>query len=114
MGISGIVIDGAIRDVDSILDMGFPAFARHRRPAAGEAKGFGEINVGITCGGQTVNPGDWIVGDESGVVVIPQRDAVEIANRALDVMEREARVREEIKRGSTLSKVIDIYKWEKR
>ncbi|MDO9536770.1 MAG: 3-hexulose-6-phosphate synthase [Thermoplasmata archaeon] len=113
-GISGIVIDGAIRDVNSIVDMGFPAFARHRRPAAGEPKGLGEIGVEITCGGQTVNPGDWIVGDESGVVVIPQKDAMEIANRALDVMEREERIREEIKRGSTLSKVIDVYKWEKK
>jgi 3-hexulose-6-phosphate synthase/6-phospho-3-hexuloisomerase len=113
-GISGIVIDGAIRDVDAILEMGFPAFARHRRPAAGEPKGLGEINVKITCGGQTVNPGDWIIGDESGVVVIPQSDAMEIANRAVDVMEREERVREEIKRGSTLSEVMKVKKWEIR
>ncbi len=113
-GISGIVIDGAIRDVDSIIDMGFPAFARSRRPAAGEPKGLGEIGVEITCGGQTVKPGDWIVGDESGVVVIPQKDAMEIANRAIDVMEREERIREEIKRGSTLSKVISLKKWEKQ
>ncbi|MFO7618546.1 MAG: 3-hexulose-6-phosphate synthase [Thermoplasmata archaeon] len=111
-GISGIVIDGAIRDVESILEMGFPAFARHRRPAAGEPKGMGKINVTINCGGQAVNPGDWILGDESGVVVIPQKDAMEIANRALDIMEREERVREEIKRGSTLSKVINVNKWE--
>jgi 3-hexulose-6-phosphate synthase/6-phospho-3-hexuloisomerase len=113
-GIGGIVIDGAIRDVDAILDLEFPAFARHRRSAAGEPKGFGEINVEIKCGDQTVRPGDWIVGDESGVVVIPQEDAIEIANRALDVMERENRIREEIRRGSTLSQVMDIKKWEKQ
>ncbi len=113
-GISGIVIDGAIRDVDAILDMDFPAFARHRRSAAGEPKGFGEINVQIKCGSQTVKPGDWIIGDESGVVVVPQKDAVEIANRSIDVMEREGRIREEIRRGSTLSQVIDVKKWEKK
>jgi len=113
-GISGIVIDGAVRDVDSIREMEFPVFAKHRRPAAGEPKGFGEIGIAIHCGGQAVSPGDWIVGDESGVVVIPQKDAMEIANRAVDVMERENRVREEIKRGSTLSQVMDLYKWEKR
>ncbi len=113
-GISGIVIDGAVRDVDAILEMGFPVFARHRRPAAGEPKGFGEIGCAIQCGGQTVIPGDWIIGDESGLVVIPRKDAMEIANRAVDVMERENRIREEIKRGSTLSKVIDLYKWEKK
>ncbi|MCK5024205.1 MAG: DUF561 domain-containing protein [Thermoplasmata archaeon] len=113
-GITGIVIDGAIRDVDSILNLNFPAFARHRCSAAGEPKGFGEINVQIKCGNQTVCPGDWIVGDESGVVVVPQKDAVEIANRSLDVMEKEGRIREEIRRGSTLSQVIDVKKWEKQ
>ena len=113
-GIAGIVIDGAIRDVDAILDMNFPAFARHRRSAAGEPKGFGEINVEIKCGSQTVKPGDWIVGDESGVIVVPLKDAVEIANRSIDVMEREGRIREEIRRGSTLSQVIDVKKWEKQ
>jgi 3-hexulose-6-phosphate synthase/6-phospho-3-hexuloisomerase len=113
-GISGIVIDGAVRDVDSIIAMGFPVFARHRRPAAGEPKGHGEIGIIIKCGGQSVAPGDWIVGDESGVVVVPQKDAMEIANRAVDVMERENRIREEIKRGSTLSQVMDLYKWEKK
>jgi 3-hexulose-6-phosphate synthase/6-phospho-3-hexuloisomerase len=113
-GISGIVIDGTIRDVDSIVEMGFPAFARHRRPAAGEPKGLGAINVKISCCGQTVNPGDWIIGDESGVVVIPQKDAMEVANRANDIMEREERVREEIKRGSSLSKVMEVKKWEVR
>ena len=47
-------------------------------------------------------------------MVIPQKDAMEIANRAVDVMERENRIREEIERGSTLSQVMDLYKWEKR
>ncbi|MCK5039155.1 MAG: bifunctional hexulose-6-phosphate synthase/ribonuclease regulator, partial [Thermoplasmata archaeon] len=56
--------------------------------------------------------GDWIVGDETGVVVIPKAEAVEIANRAVDVFERENRIREEIKRGSTLSKVLELSKWE--
>jgi len=113
-GVEGVVIDGAIRDVDAILDMEFPAFARHKRSAAGEPKGFGEIGCEIVCGGQAVAEGDWIVGDETGVQVIPKKDAVEIANRSLDVMERENRIREEIQRGSTLSKVINVEKWEKR
>jgi len=57
--------------------------------------------------------GDWIIGDESGVIVVPQEHAVEIANRALDVLERENRIREEIKRGRTLSSVQELEKWEK-
>ncbi len=112
-GIAGVVIDGAIRDIDTIRGIGFPAFARSIYPAAGEPKGHGEIGSEVQCGGQTVRTGDWIVGDESGVVVIPQEMAVEIANRALDVNERENRIREEIKRGGTLSSVLELEKWEK-
>jgi 3-hexulose-6-phosphate synthase/6-phospho-3-hexuloisomerase len=112
-GISGVVIDGAARDIDDILKMDFPVFSRHIAPNAGEPKGHGEIGSEITCGEQVVRTGDWIVGDESGIVVVPQKIAVEIANRAHDVHERENRLREEIKRGNTLSEVLKLEKWEK-
>jgi 3-hexulose-6-phosphate synthase/6-phospho-3-hexuloisomerase len=112
--IAGVVIDGAVRDIDDILKMDFPVFSRHVAPNAGEPKGHGEIGSEISCGGQTVRSGDWIVGDASGVVVIPKETAVEVANRALDVRERENRLREEIKRGSTLSEVLNLKKWEKQ
>lgn len=111
--IAGVVIDGAIRDVEDIQEMKFPAFARFITSAAGEPKGFGEINIEIMCGGIKVTPGDWIVGDDNGVMVIPKEKAQEMANRAMDVLERENRIREEIKRGSTLSKVLQLKKWEK-
>lgn len=113
-GISGVVIDGAVRDIDDIRKLKFPLFARAIVPNAGEPKGFGEINCEIRCGGQMVRPGDWIVGDESGVVVIPRERAYEIARRALEVKKTEERIREEIARGSTLSKVSDLVKWEKK
>lgn len=112
MGVKGIVIDGAIRDIDDIRDLGFPAFSRTVAPCAGEPKGYGGIGIEVTVGGQRVRTGDWIVGDESGIIVIPKESAVEVANRALDVHERENRTREEIKRGSTLSKVNELAKWE--
>jgi len=111
-GIEGVVIYGAARDADEIKRMNYPVFARHVVPNAGEPKGFGEINVEIEIGGVKIRPGDWIVGDESGIVVVPKEDAVEIANRALDVMEHENRIREEIKRGNTLSSVIKLEDWE--
>jgi 3-hexulose-6-phosphate synthase/6-phospho-3-hexuloisomerase len=112
-GVAGVVIDGAARDIDTILDIGFPVFSRFVTPKAGEPKGHGEIASEIECGGQLVRSGDWIVGDENGVMVIPQEIAVEIANRSLDVLERENRIREEIKRGGTLSSVLELEKWEK-
>lgn len=112
-GVAGVVIDGAARDIDSIVDMGFPCFSRHTASNAGEPKGYGGIGHEIVCGGVTVRTGDWIIGDESGVVVVPQEHALEVANRAIDVMERENRVREEIQRGGTLSSVMKLEKWEK-
>jgi 3-hexulose-6-phosphate synthase/6-phospho-3-hexuloisomerase len=113
-GISGVVIDGAVRDVDDIRAMKFPIFAKAIVPNAGEPKGFGEINAEVRCAGQYVRPGDWIIGDESGVVVVPQERAYEIARRALEVRKNEERIREEIRRGSTLSEVAELIKWEKK
>ena len=111
-GIAGVVIDGAARDVADIVEMGFPVFSRHLVPNAGEPKGLGEIGLDIRVCGQYASTGDWIIGDRSGVVVIPRRRVVEIANRALDVHEKENRLREEIRRGSTLSEVLYLEKWE--
>ena len=112
-GVMGVVIDGAARDIDAIIELDFPCFSRHISSNAGEPKGYGGIGHEIVCGGIVVKTGDWIIGDESGVVVVPQEHAVEVANRALDVMERENRIREEIRKGGTLSSVMNLEKWEK-
>lgn len=111
-GIAGVVIYGAVRDVDEIKKADYPVLARHIAPNAGEPKGFGEIGVELNIMGVKIKPGDWIIGDESGIAVVPREEAVEIANRALDVMEHENRIREEIKRGGTLSSVMELEKWE--
>ncbi|NLH21732.1 MAG: bifunctional hexulose-6-phosphate synthase/ribonuclease regulator [Methanothrix sp.] len=112
-GIEGAVIDGAVRDVDEIRAMNYPIFSSGITPNAGDPKGMGEINSEITCAGQAVKPGDYIVGDESGVVVIPKERAYEIARRAKEVEKTESRLYEEIRRGSTLSQVAKLKKWEK-
>lgn len=113
-GIAGVVIDGAVRDVDDIRKLSIPVFARAVVPNAGEPKGFGEINAEIRCAGQTVRPGDYIVGDDNGVVVVPKERAYELARRAVEVEKNESRIRDEIIRGSTLSKVMRLEKWEKK
>lgn len=113
-GIEGVVIDGAVRDVDDIRELGYPVFARREVPNAGEPKGFGEINVKIECGGVEVKPGDWIVADDNGVMVIPKERAYEIARRALEVKKHEERIRGEIEdKGRTLAEIVELYKWEK-
>jgi len=112
--IAGVVIDGAIRDVGEIKKLKFSAFARIITPTAGEPKGFGEMGVPVEVGGVRVFPGDWVFGDDDGVVVIPQKRAAEITNRAMDWLERENRIRKEIKQGGTLGKITELLKWEKK
>ena len=112
--LDGVVIDGAVRDLDDLIKINFPVFSKHISPNAGEPKGFGEIGAEISCGNQTVRTGDWVIGDDSGVVVVPKDIAQEIANRALDVKEHENRIREEIKSGGSLGTVVKVKKWEKK
>ncbi len=114
-GLAGVVIHGAIRDTPEIRRLGFPAWATHVVPHAGEPKGFGEEGVALRIGGFLVEPGDWLAADDDGVVTLPRAQAVEMANRAMDVLEKENRVRREIvDLGKTLADVIELYKWEKR
>lgn len=112
--LSGVIIWGAIRDISEIKKLKFPAFARIISPQAGEPKGFGEINVPINISGIKIFPGDWIIADDDGVVVVPKEKLVETANRAMDVLEKENRIRKEIIEGSTLSKVQNLLRWEKK
>ncbi len=113
-GLAGVVVHGAIRDTPVIRQLGFAAFARIVTARAGEPKGFGEIGAPIEIDGIRIESGDWIVGDDDGIAVLPAGKAVEIANRAMERLEMENRVRREIAQGSTLAQVVDLYKWEKR
>jgi 3-hexulose-6-phosphate synthase/6-phospho-3-hexuloisomerase len=110
--LAGVVIHGAIRDVMNIREMRFPAFAKLITPVAGEPKGQGMIGVPVRIGGQYIRTGDWIVGDDDGLVVIPQERAVEVANRAQSVVEREEREMAEIEHGRTLGTVSELMRWE--
>lgn len=114
-GLSGVVIDGAIRDTGEIRRLEFPAFARCRSSHAGDPKGLGEIGQPIVIAGQKIETGDWVVGDDDGVMVLPRARAVEMANRAQDVLETENRIRAEITGGqSSLGAVLDLLRWEKQ
>ncbi|ALX95176.1 methyltransferase [Serratia fonticola] len=72
---AGIVLDGPIRDLYSIQQMDLPVYATGSTPAGPFKDGPGEINVPISCGGVQINPGDIIVGDGDGVIVIARQDA---------------------------------------
>jgi len=112
--LAGVVIDGAVRDVIEIRQMKFPVFAKIITPTAGEPKGFGEIGVPVNICGTKVFPRDWVIGDDDGVIIIPNKKTVEFTNRAMDVLERENRIRKEIEQGGTLGKLTELLKWEKK
>ena len=93
--LGGIVVDGAIRDVDGITRLGLPAFSRSVCPGACDKDGPGEINVPLSCGGTVVAAGDIIVGDADGVAVVPRDHAREVLDAVEQLLERErARVAE--------------------
>jgi 3-hexulose-6-phosphate synthase/6-phospho-3-hexuloisomerase len=112
--LAGVVINGGIRDVSEIRKLGFPAFSKLIIPAAGEPRGWGEIGVPIKIGDIKIETGDWVIGDDDGVMVIPKDEAVEIANRAMSWKEKENREIKEIEEGSTLGKISEIIRWEKQ
>jgi len=78
-GVAGIVVDGAVRDLRGLRELGFATFCSGVTPLIFGSQGPGAINVPISCGGVPVNPGDIVFGDDDGVVVVPRLDAERVA-----------------------------------
>ncbi len=76
--LTGLVLDGPIRDVDAAKQMALPIYATGTTPGGPYKEGPGEVNVPISCGGISVNPGDIVVMDSDGVIIIPLKDAPEV------------------------------------
>lgn len=89
LGIAGIIVDGVIRDLIGVRSLNFPVFSKGTTVAASFKNGAGEINVPISCGGVSITPGDIIVGDADGVVVIPQADAEKVLEKALAKLKKD-------------------------
>lgn len=99
-GIKAFVIDGAVRDVSEIRELQFPTFARGIAAAAADLGGpIGEVNVPIACGGVVVNPGDIIVADEDGIVVVPASAAEEVVAAVQALNSKHEQAREILRRG---------------
>jgi len=99
IGVVGVVVDGAIRDVAEIREREFPVYARgvtHRGPYK---DGPGEINVPISVGGMVVNPGDIVVGDQDGLLAIPQDGIQQLIEKARAHLETEAQTIRAMKEG---------------
>jgi len=99
-GLAGVIVDGAVRDLESIGQMRFPVYSRGINPRGPHKSGPGEINVPISCGGVVVNPGDILVGDQDGVVVIAPADAQAVLAKARKKLEKEIATRKAIAAGT--------------
>ncbi len=110
-GLGGLVIDGCVRDRRELRDSGFPIFARgvSIRGTAKVADAPGSVGASLRVGDVVVRPGDLIVGDDDGVVVLPREDLPGILRGAQARIVKEAEVIGELRRGRT---TLEIYGWE--
>jgi 4-hydroxy-4-methyl-2-oxoglutarate aldolase len=109
-GARGAVIDGLVRDVGRIQQLGFPLFAAGIKPV--DSRGRGRVvsfNVPVQCGGVLVSPGDLVFADLDGVIAIPASLVGEVVRLATDKVSRETHSREELQKGAYLRTVYDKY-----
>lgn len=110
-GVSGLVIDGACRDREEIVELAFPTFSRHVVPTPGKTRIKVEaIGETIVCGGVRVRPGDVIVADGSGVVVVPAQAAAEVAEQASRFATDDQQAMKEMDAGLTFREALAKFK----
>ena len=107
-GVAGIVVDGAVRDSAGIVAEGIPTFCRSCCIRIFGSKGPGAINVPVTCGGVVVNPGDIVLGDCDGVVIVPREDAARVADLADVHLAGELERLKQIEAGGTMTDVFGL------
>lgn len=105
-GIQGVVIDGGSRDADEVAALQFPVFSRHITPRTGKTRTkMLEMNGEIQCGGIRVRPGDIIVADRTGVIVIPRERAAEVLEKSRKTVKEEKDFAEGLKKGMTFGEM---------
>lgn len=107
-GVGGLVVDGAIRDAAELRELGFAVFCRAVVPS-GPHKGWGgTIDGAIACAGVPVSPGDLILGDDNGVVVVPRAEAAAVLEAARAALAREQATMQKIEAGQTTAELLGI------
>lgn len=107
-GIAGVVIDGASRDAEGMAAIGFPVFARAVLPMGPFKDSPGSINVPVSCGGAAVRPGDIIVADADGVVVVPSEEAAAVLSKAQGASAKEEQMRERLAKGEYIYDILSL------
>ena len=111
-GLAGVIVQGPIRDTDTLAELRFPVWSTAISPIRPVKEGHGMVNVPVSCGGVIVNPGDLIVADGDGVVCVPRADAKEAVAGARARLDREDSIAEAIRNGKSpweLAKMNDTY-----
>ncbi len=98
-GVSGLVIDAGVRDLDDLQQMKLPVFSRCVSAQGTVKETLGDVNIPIVCGGQVINPSDLIIGDDDGVVVVRKNDLESVAFLSEAREEKEASIREKYREG---------------
>lgn len=107
-GIAGIVLDGSVRDGSDIEALGFPVFCRGLAPSGTRKEVAGELRTSIQCGGVNVDPGDIIVADRDGVIVIPAPAMADVQMGVQKIVEKEARIKDGIAAGKTTLELLNL------
>lgn len=107
-GVGGLVIDAGCRDVTELAAMKFPVWSKCVSAQGTVKKRLGSVNVGVTCAGAWIEPGDVVIGDDDGVVVVPRTEAAAVATASKVREAKEARNRERYQRGELSLDVNDM------
>lgn len=105
--IAGVVVDGLVRDLPGIIECGLPVFARGTTPIGPLHRGPGEINYPVACGGIVVNPGDIVVADQSGIVIVPKGIAADLLGKLTQIREASKTYLEDVRRGDFSNEWVD-------
>ena len=108
-GIAGVVIDGACRDKNELIEMGFPTFVRGTCPNGTVKENCGATGTAVLCGGTLVRTGDIVVGDCDGVVVIPREEAEGVLERSKAKKAAEDEIRQKLLQGITTAELFNLY-----
>lgn len=110
--LAGLIVDGGVRDLAFLRTCPLPVYSRHVSPMAGTTRQLGELGVPVECGGVTVAPGDVVLADQEGVLVLDPSTAVDLVDAARTVKADESRAIRVLDGGGTLSDCLSISEHE--
>ena len=107
-GVKATLVYGCVRDLDALLTMDYPIFACGYRPNAGKALGLGEINVDLELESMKISQGDFLFGDETGVVIIPKEFFTQVMEKTFEIKIKERKITDMLNSGKSLSQIIGL------